>query len=310
MAAGAANRSAGDGAKTPKAKQEAAASPPGTGRHFRVPLLNRKAKMCKFAMQGSCNMGALCRYAHTEEEVVCSAISRTKVCTTLINTGLCEDPKCAYAHNQEDMRRISKQEAQELLERRPRRRQRARGPKDVPQELQDVALKPYPLTWPEEQQQQQHAQTQPPSRGGTDPPPLKDPFGFQSASLAASEAMMPMPWAAYMNEVLLGASLPTATLPPYGLIGSEDARFALAQSAPPGFPMLGDKPELAHAEGLAMLEHAPVGATTSDPMQEPPRRSQGGCTRLGDVEFDPSIAFADARSRLLVLLEQSLKSSR
>jgi hypothetical protein len=34
-------------------------------------------------------------------------LSRTKICKTLINTGVCDDPDCKYAHNKEELRHVA-----------------------------------------------------------------------------------------------------------------------------------------------------------------------------------------------------------
>merc|ERR1719158_834619 len=61
--------------------------------------------MCKFFILGVCAKGSDCQFAHDASEMQPSPdLSRTKICKTLINTGVCDDPDCKYAHNKDELR--------------------------------------------------------------------------------------------------------------------------------------------------------------------------------------------------------------
>jgi len=64
-----------------------------------------KTKMCRFHLLGICSKGASCPFAHESTEMnPLPDLSKTKLCKTLINTGVCEDVDCTYAHNREELR--------------------------------------------------------------------------------------------------------------------------------------------------------------------------------------------------------------
>merc|ERR1719421_2477221 len=60
------------------------------------PSLFQKTKMCKFHLVGICTKGSACVFAHNREELnALPDLSRTKLCKTLINTGVWLS--CAHA---------------------------------------------------------------------------------------------------------------------------------------------------------------------------------------------------------------------
>eukprot|EP00448_Togula_jolla_P001899 CAMPEP_0170609962 /NCGR_PEP_ID=MMETSP0224-20130122/22399_1 /TAXON_ID=285029 /ORGANISM="Togula jolla, Strain CCCM 725" /LENGTH=505 /DNA_ID=CAMNT_0010935293 /DNA_START=182 /DNA_END=1699 /DNA_ORIENTATION=+ len=64
--------------------------------------------MCKFHILGMCTKGDSCHFAHERQELQnLPDLVRTKLCKTLINTGVCEDATCRYAHNKEELRQVS-----------------------------------------------------------------------------------------------------------------------------------------------------------------------------------------------------------
>jgi hypothetical protein len=67
-----------------------------------------KTKLCKFHILGMCMKGTACGFAHAPEEMrSLPDLSCTKFCKSLINTGVCDDPQCKYAHNKEELRASS-----------------------------------------------------------------------------------------------------------------------------------------------------------------------------------------------------------
>jgi hypothetical protein len=61
--------------------------------------------MCKFHIMGLCTQGDSCRFAHEREQLQSLPdLSCTKLCKTLIATGVCNNPDCCYAHNREELR--------------------------------------------------------------------------------------------------------------------------------------------------------------------------------------------------------------
>lgn len=66
-------------------------------------LMFPKTKICRFHILGVCERGIGCKFAHDKSELNPSRdLSRAKLCSTLINTGSCEDPACPYAHNRDE----------------------------------------------------------------------------------------------------------------------------------------------------------------------------------------------------------------
>jgi hypothetical protein len=64
--------------------------------------------MCKFHILGMCAKGSDCCFAHDQAEMnPIPDLSRTKICKTLINTGMCTDENCKYAHNKDELRDLA-----------------------------------------------------------------------------------------------------------------------------------------------------------------------------------------------------------
>jgi hypothetical protein len=61
--------------------------------------------MCKFHIMGQCTRGTACVFAHSAAELQPTPdLTRTKLCKTLISTGKCQNPRCTYAHNKDELR--------------------------------------------------------------------------------------------------------------------------------------------------------------------------------------------------------------
>eukprot|EP00418_Pyrodinium_bahamense_P078526 CAMPEP_0179066692 /NCGR_PEP_ID=MMETSP0796-20121207/29105_1 /TAXON_ID=73915 /ORGANISM="Pyrodinium bahamense, Strain pbaha01" /LENGTH=88 /DNA_ID=CAMNT_0020763699 /DNA_START=69 /DNA_END=332 /DNA_ORIENTATION=+ len=77
----------------------------------------RKTKLCKFHLKGRCNKGETCNFAHSEEEMKpLPDFYRTRLCPTLINTGVCSDLKaCPFAHSRKELRSSPCSQEQEAL---------------------------------------------------------------------------------------------------------------------------------------------------------------------------------------------------
>jgi hypothetical protein len=61
--------------------------------------------MCKFFIMGICTKGDGCRFAHEKTQLqTLPDLSCTKLCKTLIATGVCNNADCRYAHNKEQLR--------------------------------------------------------------------------------------------------------------------------------------------------------------------------------------------------------------
>lgn len=64
--------------------------------------------MCKFNLVGMCTKGLQCPFAHVKSELrELPDLTCTKLCKTLIQTGLCEDRNCSYAHSKDELRATS-----------------------------------------------------------------------------------------------------------------------------------------------------------------------------------------------------------
>lgn len=64
-----------------------------------------KTKFCKFFLQGQCQRGEQCRFAHAANELQqLPDLQRTKLCKVMLQTGSCDDPQCTYAHSRQEFR--------------------------------------------------------------------------------------------------------------------------------------------------------------------------------------------------------------
>lgn len=58
-----------------------------------------------FHILNQCSRGDKCQFAHAKEQMQhLPDLFRTKLCRMLINTGVCENAECRYAHSQEELR--------------------------------------------------------------------------------------------------------------------------------------------------------------------------------------------------------------
>jgi len=63
-----------------------------------------------------CTRGAACSFAHGDVELQpVPDLSRTKPCPVLMNTGICQEPNCAFAHELDEIRRFSVNESQGFM---------------------------------------------------------------------------------------------------------------------------------------------------------------------------------------------------
>eukprot|EP00931_Biecheleriopsis_adriatica_P065918 TRINITY_DN4036_c0_g1_i1.p1 TRINITY_DN4036_c0_g1~~TRINITY_DN4036_c0_g1_i1.p1 ORF type:complete len:450 (+),score=55.71 TRINITY_DN4036_c0_g1_i1:78-1427(+) len=75
----------------------------------RVQLVSRcrKTKMCKFFLQGACDRGASCSYAHSSQELRPAPDLRcTQICQKMLTEGKCKDPECRFAHDLAGLKRF------------------------------------------------------------------------------------------------------------------------------------------------------------------------------------------------------------
>lgn len=64
-----------------------------------------KTEICKFFLEGRCESGEACSYAHEEEEVRNKPdLTRTSMCRNLIRDGACNNKRCRFAHSEEELR--------------------------------------------------------------------------------------------------------------------------------------------------------------------------------------------------------------
>lgn len=64
-----------------------------------------KTRLCNFYMEGACQKGSRCSFAHGHDDLRDSPdFSRTSVCPALLNIGECRKPDCRYAHNAAELR--------------------------------------------------------------------------------------------------------------------------------------------------------------------------------------------------------------
>lgn len=76
------------------------------------PLLRRrhaaqlfKTEICKFFLEGRCESGDACSYAHEKNEVRTKPdLTRTSMCRKLLTDGACNDKRCRFAHSEHELR--------------------------------------------------------------------------------------------------------------------------------------------------------------------------------------------------------------
>ncbi|CAE7807084.1 ML4 [Symbiodinium sp. CCMP2592] len=64
-----------------------------------------KTDMCKFFLEGRCENGDSCSYAHEATEVRTKPdLTRTSMCRTLLREGVCNSETCRFAHSESELR--------------------------------------------------------------------------------------------------------------------------------------------------------------------------------------------------------------
>lgn len=64
----------------------------------------RKTKFCMYHLQGICQFGDSCAFAHSCVELQGAPdLRKTRLCKSFVN-GVCYDPECTFAHNEEELR--------------------------------------------------------------------------------------------------------------------------------------------------------------------------------------------------------------
>merc|ERR1719364_78736 len=64
-----------------------------------------KTEMCKFFMQGRCDSGDNCSYAHSPSDLrIKPNLEKTSKCKNIIKFGVCNDESCRFAHSKTEMR--------------------------------------------------------------------------------------------------------------------------------------------------------------------------------------------------------------
>jgi len=64
-----------------------------------------KTEMCKFFMQGRCDSGDNCSYAHSPSDLrIKPNLEKTSKCKNIIKFGVCNDESCRFAHTEEELR--------------------------------------------------------------------------------------------------------------------------------------------------------------------------------------------------------------
>lgn len=67
-----------------------------------------KTEMCKFYLQGSCENGRQCSYAHNPSEIRHKPdLTNTSMCKNFARDGQCSDPQCRFAHSEAQLRATS-----------------------------------------------------------------------------------------------------------------------------------------------------------------------------------------------------------
>lgn len=82
------------------------ASKPSMRRRHALQLF--KTDMCQFFLEGRCENGDLCSYAHKETEVRNKPdLTKTSMCRKLLRDGACNDERCRFAHSEAELRSTS-----------------------------------------------------------------------------------------------------------------------------------------------------------------------------------------------------------
>mmetsp|Transcript_8080 Transcript_8080/g.9205 ORF Transcript_8080/g.9205 Transcript_8080/m.9205 type:complete len:195 (-) Transcript_8080:299-883(-) len=64
-----------------------------------------KTEICKFFLEGRCESGEACSYAHEKDEVRTKPdLTRTSMCRKLLTHGACNDERCRFAHSELELR--------------------------------------------------------------------------------------------------------------------------------------------------------------------------------------------------------------
>eukprot|EP00929_Paragymnodinium_shiwhaense_P059385 TRINITY_DN29745_c0_g1_i1.p1 TRINITY_DN29745_c0_g1~~TRINITY_DN29745_c0_g1_i1.p1 ORF type:complete len:723 (-),score=185.53 TRINITY_DN29745_c0_g1_i1:328-2496(-) len=79
------------------------AVPPSLKRRHALQLF--KTEMCKFYLQGRCENGDTCSYAHSPNDIRRKPdLTATSMCKVVQNGGNCQNPNCRFAHDEEELR--------------------------------------------------------------------------------------------------------------------------------------------------------------------------------------------------------------
>jgi len=78
---------------------------PHTGVRKKHALQLFKTDMCKYFLEGRCENGDFCSYAHDSQEVRNRPdLTCTSMCRTQMKTGVCNNKNCRFAHTESDLR--------------------------------------------------------------------------------------------------------------------------------------------------------------------------------------------------------------
>jgi len=91
-----------------KKAAEEVKEPPPIPKHM---LRNKfhKTRLCVYFESGSCHKGTHCNFAHGGADMQpLPDLHRTKLCTTLLQYGICNEINCTFAHSQEELRGYSR----------------------------------------------------------------------------------------------------------------------------------------------------------------------------------------------------------
>merc|ERR1719327_672759 len=87
--------------------QDIAQAPAETGESTRRTCLHkqlRKTKFCMYHLQGVCQFGDSCAFAHSCDELQGAPdLRKTRLCKSFVD-GVCQDPDCTFAHTEEELR--------------------------------------------------------------------------------------------------------------------------------------------------------------------------------------------------------------